>query len=280
MLTELQKAQIMKAYSGGISNGTTRPQMSSLVDDIPQNYVTPGCFSPQKVLPFDEFYTLIKDCPDGNGEEKAQEKLQQSPTKKVGKLSLEDNIASPNLKMTEGENGILSPLLSSPEPMNIVKHLMDKDKHFDAFLKMNEREQPSSKLLEKLNANITKPRRQRKVPQLGKEAVTLSNSRGQPSKMATKGFPNVFVPNSADSKDFVEAGKVTVGYSVNTLKDKDVGEIPDVIDRLLHDTKGNIIFYDLFQPVMIVIWFPQMVVDGRSPFMGGMLMAGPRMMLL
>lgn len=232
MLTEVQKTQIMKASSGGISNGVVKPTLSSLVDDVPPTYATPGCFSPQKILPFDEFYSLLNTVAE-EPIPKQKEAIQISPQKRQGKLSIEDSGLQSASELRSSE------LFITPEPINIVKHLMEKDKHFEAFLKMNEREQPSSKLLEKLNASILKPRRQRKVPQLGKEAVTLSDSRGQPSKMASKGFPNMFVPNTADSKDSITESKVKVGIDVNMVKNTDIGEPPDVIERLLLDAKGE-----------------------------------------
>ncbi len=234
MLSELQKTQMMKASSGGISNGTSRPLISSLVDEVPQSFATPGCFSPQKMLPFDEFYSLIKNISTNDYESHGEPRVvSESPHKLQGRLSGDENLVTP----AKEDTAIASSYVQLGEPINIVRHLMEKDKHFDAFLKMNEREQPSSKLLEKLNANIMKPRRQRKVAQLGKEAVTLSNSRGQPSKMASKGFHNVFVPSVADAKDSLTENKAKVAFNICVVKEE-ISEPLDVIDRLLEDTKG------------------------------------------
>lgn len=235
MLNEIQKQEIMKTASGGINSNknnighaTTLATINTAGIASISNvdlFANPGSYSPQKVLPFDEFYTIIKSY----SETALQEQRPSSAARHGGKLAEEDE----DDKAQKGENADEDEPLLAPEPANIVKHLMEKDKHFDAYLKMSERELPSSKLMNKLNSNITKPKKVRRTAPLGKEAVLLVDSRGKVSKLADKGFPNVFANNQKSSEDIATESKR--GIVLHKTVENDSFDKGDIIERLHAD---------------------------------------------
>jgi hypothetical protein len=242
MLSEVQKTEIMKATSGGISKGSSMLASTNLVDESPAMRPTLGTYSPTKMLPFDQFYSILKTVPNVEDKDLTVLRSPRSPrskSRKHGKLALDDRDqpVSPRRPVDHGRSPTKSvdqstSAVLSVEPINVVQQLMDRDKHFEAFLKINENERPSSKLMAKLNGTVSKPRRQRKLPQLGKEAVLLSDSRGNPSKLAAKGFKNVFQPPKLEDCEEGSPTGLRVDTSVKVV-DRDLSEPLDVIDRLV-----------------------------------------------
>lgn len=92
--------------------------------------------------------------------------------------------------------------------VNLVKKMTEIDPKFDAYLKLasqtNQRHQDDEKDI----SQVIKPKRDRKVTSIGKDAIQLKDSRGKISKDASKGFSNHFQTASiVISEDDLYGGK-------------------------------------------------------------------------
>lgn len=75
---------------------------------------------------------------------------------------------------------------------NIVKDLAELDPEFEAFLKISSSENERLEKARNTTSKMVKPKRLRTVAPLGKNAISLLDSRGKASKDAQKGFHNHF----------------------------------------------------------------------------------------
>jgi hypothetical protein len=196
--TEVSKTAIGKSSSIQLSNSVaplSQPKIDASAMIVNFDEITsPGDFSAKKILPFEEFFSLLQSF-GGSG---APDISSQSGQNAQLSDEMESNpFADP--QPMEQESPVLSPVRTAPE--NLVQHLQKTDSQFSAYLKISEGEQLSSKLLSKLSTNLTKPRNPRKIIPLGKEAMALTDSRGRASKIATKGFPNMFNHSPRKSAD-------------------------------------------------------------------------------
>lgn len=245
MVNEVQSKEVIKTASGGIVSSLSAPKISSLtgvdsstliahINSLPST----ASYSPSKMLPFDEFYTILQNysmpkSPDPNTKNPTKDSrgIRSPQSIYKGRFSQEEECV-PDKKL---EIQMELPMSSSPhqkyighvEQTNIVKHIMDIDPKYESFLKISEQEQVSKKLLAKLNSNLTKPRMPRKVAPLGKEALSLTDSRGKASRMSLKGFRNVFKANVA-----TESTPQTPHTDMNEYENGHRIIEMDVIDRL------------------------------------------------
>ena len=228
--------------SGGLAQSGQVKLQNSLVTDF-NDAIKQTSASPVKMLNFEDFYTMFNEYNhinnnNNNSTTAAATNIEQtgsvtvkSPVDIAGKRarrrrategnigpeggggsSLEDESNSSVTLKTRNSNIVhtattattSSTAASAIEPSNLVKTLADKDKNFEAYLKLAQHQcDPSGSaesghldkqalMRQKLNAAITAPKRMRKHNPLGRSAVNLVDSRGQASKDAKKGFGNIF----------------------------------------------------------------------------------------
>lgn len=222
MLKEIQSKEVNKTGIGAMAspslktNTRNQPLAFAINDDVLRfgnspkrdgfaNNTSANNFSPQKVVPFEEFYALLQSHSESNI--KASESKFNVSREILGLQSpnggANHNSYHPVVSLdqdTSSANTALSMIETQQESANLLKHLSDKDKRFESYLKVSENEQLSSKLLSKLstNSNLMKSKKVRRVAPLGKDAMNLTDSRGRTSKHAKKGFVNVFMvdPNA------------------------------------------------------------------------------------
>lgn len=198
---------------------------------------TLNAYSPQKVLPFEEFYTLIQkystsqNLPSGDNSISQEIAGLKSPSKRNAKLTNNEYKVVQD-QLLGDEDGVELET-GNLETANLLKHLLDKDDKFDAFLKVSENEQLSSKLLTKLsnNSGLMKEKKARRIAPLGKDAINLTDSRGQASKHAKKGFRNVFKTIEVVSGNEIHTGRMN-------------SKETDVLDRLQYDEGKVMMIYD------------------------------------
>lgn len=187
-------------------------------------------YSPSKVLPFDEYYSLLKEV---QGDEKRpptadsvnsvdssltnkQARGQQTTEIKPISSTAVGGVVNSSLKDSSTLNRSSSVSIEETKPasINLIKHFTEHDKNFEAYLKVAELEQPSAKLFAKLNnSKLIKPKKIRRMAPLGRDAVQLLDSRGRASKLAMRGFVNVFrvAPKKSRGKSAGENGNAGEG---------------------------------------------------------------------
>jgi hypothetical protein len=231
MISEIQESEMNKTAIGKLSAAnalhTSSFNMVPLVGATNSALIvnfdslsSPGDLSVKRILPFDEFFNVIQSYGDYNGQDYSNNKISAEvsqgdrfPKEKPPLLAEDGNEQYDHIAKTPAEN--------------VVQFLQKTDEQFNAYLKISEGEQLSSKLLSRLSSNLAKPKKTRRIIPLGREAMALTDSRGRASKIATKGFPNIFQED--------EANIVT----------RDVDKIEkDIAGRLL--SQGTRIFHKIF----------------------------------
>lgn len=179
-----------------------------LIDSIEKSTAD---YSPNKMLPFETFYALLKQhggidmdkpIPITNvsvvggtliSKQSAYGSNRMGSMASVEAASTANaNKDSANRPDSLNSNGTLSSQQQQQEAINIVKIVKEKDRGFESYLKVQDLEQPSAKLLARLNAAVARPKRQRRTAPLGRDAIELRDSRGKVSRLASKGFGNLF----------------------------------------------------------------------------------------
>lgn len=81
-----------------------------------------------------------------------------------------------------------SPAPAIPQATNLIQTLADDDVEFDVYMKQALRQRPMGRILHRSTSKAA-PKKARHAPALlGRSAVSLSDSKGRPTKEANKGF--------------------------------------------------------------------------------------------
>lgn len=194
--------------------------------------ISPGDLSPNKILPYDDFFQILQQY---NHESQSHSPVQnnQSPySKQYPKNADFEERSQDRKEPLLADNDALENPPAPAAKINLIQHLQQTDEQFNAYLKIAEGEQLSTKLLARLSSNLAKPRKARKIIPLGKEAMSLTDSRGRASKIASKGFPNIFGNTPAPP---------TKESPQHDNKEEDLNE-SDILTRLLPQHRGKSIF--------------------------------------
>eukprot|EP01039_Chlorochromonas_danica_P008376 gene8376-9232_t len=219
MLHGIQHQQIEKAAT---RSTTIIPNDRTIWAAASEKVLASSHYSPSKVLPFDEYYTLLKEVQQGDDERRPptadsvnsvassstnkQARGQQTVESKPITSTNTGGVVNSTLKDSSTLNRSSSVSIEETKPVptasiNLIKHFTEHDKNFEAYLKIAELEQPSAKLFAKLNnSKLIKPKKIRRMAPLGRDAVQLLDSRGRASKLAMRGFVNVFRVASKKSR--------------------------------------------------------------------------------
>ncbi len=195
MLSTLQKGQIAKTSgggallaAGGLSNPqhhgktmTVSPAVMDFAKSLSNTHELTG--SPQKMLPFQDFYALFQSHTQKTNDTAAAGADATAPavdntaaksdateeTRKRTASSSSSVVASSTGKASD-EGSVHRTASQQDVTVNIVKHLSEQDPHFDAYLQQvaqRDGDHPASQRAAKMNSMLTKPRRMRKVALLG-----------------------------------------------------------------------------------------------------------------
>jgi hypothetical protein len=141
-----------------------------------------GLGSPQKMLPFQDFYKMFQEFSEAQAQQeqqvleearastvdstKAQTPAEDSKRKSGGTILLPDK---KNLTVLVKEKQLDPVAAVTPmESINIVKQLTDIDPNFEAYLKVAGRDETQLLKTKANSSSLVKPRRIRKVAPLGK----------------------------------------------------------------------------------------------------------------
>lgn len=197
MNATLQKPQIAKTaqgtalLAGGGILGSTKTSSSTLLQDFIQTIKEDddaGLTSPQKMLPFDQFYTMFKSYSEKTlaraeatlAAAETKQQPPQSPDKKSSTLVAAAGVSSIKLPENDGIAPVAVTTVTSTgaaaapfESVNIVKALSRVDPGFEVFLNLKasvkEREAvQTTSLARSLSTKLTQPRKVLQVAPLGK----------------------------------------------------------------------------------------------------------------
>lgn len=179
--------------------------------------------SPQRMLPFDQFYAMFREYGSHTQSQTTSPMASPTPAEAPGPTNTKEPLLatddldtptpapgpseSPKAAIIEqtAEKG-----LPKVESTNLLKKMVEVDPGFDRFLKLaphmrsneaGEKTALGPPSLKGSSSSLTKLRPTREAIPLGKEAVQLTDSRGRTSKLASKGFGNVFLPKDKRSVD-------------------------------------------------------------------------------
>jgi hypothetical protein len=203
MISEIQENEMNKTAIGKLSASNalhtssfnmvplTGATNSALIVNF-DSLSSPGDLSVKRILPFDEFFNVIQSYGDNNGQDYSNNRKSVDAAQSEGFPK-----EKPPLLAEDCSEQYDHSITKKPAE-NVVQFLQKTDEQFNAYLKISEGEQLSSKLLSRLSSNLAKPKKTRRIIPLGREAMALTDSRGRASKIATKGFPNIFQEDEAN----------------------------------------------------------------------------------
>lgn len=191
MLASLQKSQITKTsagnasiVAGSLSQGHPKAAsatMSPAVMEFAKSVAggTSALGSPQKMLPFQDFYKMFQEFSETHGQSVApSQPLEDKVTDSIKTLlSADDNkrksggtlAVSDKKQVSVRDKPSGDPVASGVpvEAVNIVKQLSDMDPNFEAYLKVTGRDDAQLMKTKASTSSLAKPRRMRKVAPLG-----------------------------------------------------------------------------------------------------------------
>ncbi len=199
MLASLQKSQITKISGGNASivggtlsqshlktpGGTISPAVLDFVKSVANNVEVGGIGSPQKMMPFQDFYQMFQKYSDSKihinaalpilskegtpqgdvDSNKAQTPVDDVKRKSGTPLISEKIRLSAGVKVGEPSTAANDHQM---EAVNIVKQLTDMDPNFEAYLRVSGKDDTQLLRTKISSSNLIKPRRIRKVAPLGK----------------------------------------------------------------------------------------------------------------
>ncbi len=260
MVSSLQQSQITKSVSLPAAR-SSKPKENLLVTEFAESMkngvISGGIYeAPPTMLPFDQFYDMFKEFSDKATSQQQQQhtamQVQPSPEpspkqqrrrggggggKEGGRsrhssvLSQSDSVSAINTKedTSKAEEDTLD---KSVEITNVVKDMMESDPNFAAFLKVTSNGDERLLKAKNNNSKVVQPKRLRTIAPLGKEAISLLDSRGRASKDASKGFLNHF-----KSSGMLQGadGQMSISAPLETL----MLRTDDLIGRLSHHDEGT-----------------------------------------
>jgi hypothetical protein len=210
MLASLQKSQITKTSGGSASivggslsqghikaaSASMSPAVLEFAKSVANNSNTGGAGSPQKMMPFQDFYKMFQEYSDNKTQSdaaimltldeeegktgavvdssKAQTPVEDGKRKSGGTLLVpEKRGLSVGVGVTTAESTTGS---QQTEAVNIVKQLTDIDPNFDAYLRVAGRDDAHLLRTKMSSSSLVKPRRIRKVAPLGNFAWNCMKS--------------------------------------------------------------------------------------------------------